>query len=107
MDLEHLTLAQIVIGLFSITVLDFISGVAGAFANHTFSVDSIAQFVATHILGRVIPLSFAAAVGIGLPVLNLPPSPAIFAVFLAGGAAYVAETLASIVKNLGSQPAKA
>jgi hypothetical protein len=101
-DLNNLSLVQIVITLFAITLLDWISGVGVAIANKTFTFDRVAEFLTTHVVRRVIPLSFAAALGLGVPQLGLQPILAIWGIFLLGAAAYVAETLASIAKNLGS-----
>lgn len=105
MDLNNLTLTQIVLGLLALTVADFVSGAGMAIVNHTFSVHVVADFISLHILGRVIPLSFLAAIGVGIPQIGLAGIPAVFAIFLAGGAAYVAETLASIATNVGQNNA--
>lgn len=102
MDLNHLTLSQLLVGLLLLTAADFVSGVGSAIAHHTFTVDEVAQFISTHVLGRVIPLAFLAAVGLGIPQLGVEGIPAVFAIFLAGGAAYVAETVSSIAQNVGT-----
>ena len=100
LDLSTLSLLQIVILLFALTALDWVAGVGGAIAHKTFSVNQVADFLASHVLSRVIPLIFAAAVGQGVPQIGLAAVPAVWALFLAGGAAYLAETVASISASL-------
>lgn len=103
LDFNNLTLVQIVIALFAIASLDWVAGVGVAVKNGTFNVDYVANFLSSHILARVIPLSFAAAVGKGIPQVGLEPILAIWAIFLLGAATYVAETVSSIAKNIGAR----
>lgn len=103
-DFSHLTLVQVIVTLFAIAFLDFVCAVGAAIRDHTFEPAYVGEWIGSHILSRVIPLSVAAAIGMGIARIDLQPIPAIWALFLIAAAAYVVETLASIAGSFGIRP---
>ena len=81
-------------GLLVAAFLDFATGSFAALKDGTFTMDSLAAFVRKHLLGRVAPI------GTLIVVTYLSGDTATLAAAVIAGAAYTAETLASIVGNL-------
>jgi hypothetical protein len=88
------------------SLADLAAGVIAAVVSHTFSVSKIAEFLSTHVLGRVIPIVAVAFVASALSaaVGGIGAAPAVLATAVgaawatawAGVIAYVLETLASL-----------
>lgn len=89
-------LVALTISLFGLTALRFALGAYSAFADGTFVLSSLAAFLRTQVVGRVMPILTAAyfAYASGNTAL---------VVFAGGlGAAYAAETLGAIQEALSS-----
>ena len=81
-------LTALITGLCIVTAADLIVGVGVAIGRKEFDPQQIADFIITHILARVIPISLCAILGHWyLPVAALAA---------AAGAAYLVETIGSI-----------
>lgn len=102
MDLANIGLPQIIISLFLLTALDWLSGVGASIIAHTFTWDRVAEFLNTHVLQRVVPLSVTAAIALGVPVIGLVAIPALWVIFVPGATAYLGETISSIAHNIGT-----
>ncbi len=84
------------VGLYYVLILagaDWLLSVAAAFRDGTFSLDGVAVFLRTHIMGRVVPI----AVLLGLGYFG--NAPALSAIGAAAAALYTAETLKSIADS--------
>lgn len=109
-DLSHITAAQVVVVALALTAVDFVGAVLPALIaslTHTgtgLDPAVIAQFLDTHVLKRVFPIFGLLLISATLPA---PASDAVFVIAIAGLAAYLAETVASVASNLpaGAQPA--
>lgn len=102
-DLSGITLLQLLLITAAVAALDTLSGIFGAISAKTFSWDVVANFLQTHVLQRVFPI-------LGLAFLSQTlgsgtSGAALWGLALAGLAAYVAETVASISSNLSPAPA--
>lgn len=75
-----------------LTVADFVTGVSAAIAAKTFQSVWVADFISTHVVGRVFPITTVAVLG------HFEPS--LFILAGLASAAYVAETLGSIREAL-------
>jgi hypothetical protein len=74
--------------------VDFLFGVYAAVKDGTFAMDAVAAFLRKHLLGRVFPIGTLLVIG------YYSHDGAMSAAGLAAGAAYVAETAASIYGSL-------
>ncbi len=86
------------IGLYYVLILaaaDWLLSVAAAFRDGTFSLDGVAIFLRTHIMGRVVPITILLGLG------YFGNAPALSALGAAAAAAYTAETLKSIADSWG------
>lgn len=81
-------LTALITGLCLVTAADLIVGVGAAIGRHEFSPQMVGDFIFTHILARVVPISAVAVLGHWYVPL--------WALAAAAGAAYLIETLASI-----------
>jgi hypothetical protein len=83
-------------GLLIVAFLDFVTGTFAALRDGTFALDALAAFVRKHILGRVAPIGTLLVVG----YFGGDTGQLFLAGAIASGAAYVAETAASIWGNV-------
>lgn len=83
-------------GLLIVSFLDFATGAFAALRDGTFAADALAAFVRKHILGRVAPIGTMLVVG----YYGGETGTLFLAGAIAAGAAYVAETAASIWGNV-------
>ena len=83
-------------GLGVLAFADFLTGTFAAMKDGTFSADALAAFVRKHLLGRVFPIGTLLVVG----YFGGAAGQLILGGAIAAGAAYVAETAASILGNL-------
>jgi hypothetical protein len=83
-------------GLLIVSFLDFATGSFAALRDGTFALDALAAFVRKHILGRVAPIGTLLVVG----YFGGEAGQLFLAGAIAAGAAYVAETAASIWGNV-------
>ena len=74
--------------------MDFLFGVYAAIRDGTFALDAIAAFLRKHLLGRVFPIGTLLLIG------YYSHDGAMSAAGLAAGAAYVAETAASVYGSI-------
>jgi hypothetical protein len=81
-------------GLLVAAFLDFATGSYAALKDGTFALDALAAWVRKHLLGRVAPIATL------LVITYISGDTITLAAAVAAGAAYTAETLASIVGNL-------
>jgi hypothetical protein len=79
-----------------VAFLDFITGVFAAFRDRTFAFDAIAAFLRKHIAGRVAPIATLLVVG----YFGGSAGQLFLAGAIAAGAAYAAESAASIWGNV-------
>jgi hypothetical protein len=70
-DLSNLTTAQFAAVLFIVALADVITGVVGALRGHTFTLDSLLDFLYTHGVQKILPMAGLFAVGqvAAVPVL--------------------------------------
>ena len=87
-------------GVLVVAIADFLLGVAAAFRDGTFTLDSVAAYLRKHIAGRVVPISILLGLGY---VAN---QPALTALGAASAAIYVMETIGSIRDSWGGGEAK-
>lgn len=78
------------------TLVAFISGVAAAVRDGTFTFQAIDAFVRSDLLGRVVPIFLFLFGGY---IVTAEAGAALTAAGLAGAAAYVASTTASVLAN--------
>ena len=71
-----------------------------AIVHGNFSAAYVADFVRSHLLMRVTAILLVGAFGAGVPALNIPAIPAASLAATAGLAAYVIETIGSIVQAI-------
>lgn len=83
-------------GLLIVSFLDFVTGTFAALRDGTFALDALAAFVRKHILGRVAPIGTLLVVG----YFGGDTGRLFLAGAIAAGAAYIAETAASIWGNV-------
>jgi len=74
--------------------VDFLFGVYAAIRDGTFALDAVAAFLRKHLLGRVFPIGTLLVIG------YYSHDGAMSAAGLAAGAAYVAETAASVYGSI-------
>ncbi len=98
LDLENLTLVQVIGLTCLVTVIDVLGGIALAAVHGTFSLAYVAVWLQSHVLPRVFPILALAVIGHGIPADGsiVPAIPFAFGLALAGLAAYVLETVASL-----------
>lgn len=80
-----------------VAVADLVTGVGAAVRDGRFSARSVAQWVQTHLAGRVVP--------IGIVLVLAQWAEPLYAIAATAAATYVAETVASIRSHLGGEPA--
>lgn len=90
-------LTALVVTVVLLTAADLLTGIAAAVARKTFALAQVADFIATHVVGRVLPI-------VGVGVLGHFET-SLFALAAAAAAAYALETLGSIRANLLLPPA--
>lgn len=78
-----------------VALLDFVLGVSAAIRDKIFTLDEIAAFLRTQIMGRVVPITAMLFIG------YFGSQPLITALGLASAAAYVAETIGSLAQKWG------
>jgi hypothetical protein len=102
-----LTLAQAIVTLLAIAVLDFGFAIIAAASTHTLSLAILDQWVITHIVKRVFPLFGLAVLGHGIAVIDLQPIGFVNLAFIAAAGTYALTTLGSIVSSIqeANQPA--
>lgn len=82
-----------IVGLLCVAAADTAVGIGTALRDGAFRLDQVGTFLASHVLARVFPLTALLLFGKGNPVIA--------AIATAAVAAYVAETVASMRRNLG------
>ena len=82
----------------ALTAVDFLFGVYAALKDGTFALDVVAAFLRKHLVGRVFPIGTLLLIG------YYSHSPEMSAAGLAAGAAYLAETAASVYGSINPPP---
>lgn len=106
-DLTALTLLQ-VFGLLAVIVaFDVLGSIAAAIVQGKFSLGAVAIWVQSHVLRRAFPIFALAVIGHGIPSLDIPAIGPASALAVAGLAAYILETVASLRDSFAdaTQPA--
>ena len=98
LDLTGITWTQVLIAAMIVAIVDTATGILGAIGGHTFNSQFLADFLSTHVLSRVIPITGAALLSVELG--NSPGGVALFGVSLFGLGAYILQTLPSVGSNL-------
>lgn len=88
-----------------ITVIDVVTAYILAFTQGKFNLGFAAEWLISHTAKRVTPIYALLAFGVGLPALDIPAIPALFALAVAGVIGYAAETVASIQANFSDSTA--
>lgn len=83
-------------GLLIVAFADFATGTFAAIRDGTFALDAVAAFIRKHIVGRV----FGIALLLILAYFGGPAGTVFMVGAIAAGAAYVAETVASVWGNI-------
>lgn len=96
LDLSNLTIQQVVGLTILTTAIDVLGGILLAIVHGTFSLSYVAVWLQSHVVPRVFPILALAAIGNGVPAFGVPAIPFAYALALAGLAAYVLETIASL-----------
>lgn len=109
--LLHSQPLQALIAVLAVAViLDFAFGVLAALASGVFDWAYVAEFLQTHLLGRVFPILLAAVGGTALGAVGdtsaAAASIALLGVAGLGSAAYLAETTSSIVAHIHETSAR-
>ena len=102
LDLNGITWEQVLIAAMIVAIVDTATGILGAIGGHTFNSSFLADFLSTHVLSRVIPITGAALLSVELG--NSPGGVALFGVALFGLGAYILQTLPSVGSNLALGP---
>ena len=95
-DLNSLTIVQVFTLAALVAAIDTLGSIALSITQNKFSLGAVAIWLQSHVLKRVFPILALAVIGNGVPPLGVPSIPPAFALALAGLAAYVLETIASI-----------
>lgn len=98
-DLTNLTLTQVFGLLALIAAFDVVGSIGLSIVQGKFSLGAVATWIQSHVLKRVLPIFTLAVLGHGLDIGTtnvIPPIDPAWALALAGLAAYVAETIASL-----------
>ena len=98
-DLNNLTLVQVFSTLALVAAFDVLGSIALAVMQGKFSLGAVAVWLQSHVLRRTFPIFALAVVGHGITVgadVFVPAIPPAFALALAGLAAYILETVASL-----------
>jgi hypothetical protein len=95
-DLNNLTLVQVFGLLALIAAFDVLGSIALAIVQGKFSLGAVAIWLQSHTLRRAFPIFALAVIGKGVPPLSIPEIAPAFAVAIAGLAAYILETVASL-----------
>ena len=105
-DLNSLTIVQVVSLAILIAVVDTLGAIALSITQNKFSLGAVAVWLQSHVVKRLFPILALAAIGHGFGDI-LPAIPPAFALALAGLAAYVLETIASLKDSFAdaSRPA--
>jgi hypothetical protein len=82
-----------------ITAVDVVVAYILAAAQGKFDLSYIATWLISHSSKRVVPIYALLAFGVGIEPAQIPPVPALFAMAVAGVAAYLGETVKSILVN--------
>lgn len=97
-DLTNLTLLQLGTYLVLTAAADVIFNTVLAVVHGNFSAAYVADFVRSHLMLRVTAILLVGAFGAGVPAFNIPAIPAASLAAAAGLAAYIVETIGSIVE---------
>lgn len=94
---------QYAVWVLLLPLIDFVLGIAAAFRDNTFRLDAIAAWVRKHLAGRIIPIWALLFLGYFTPNVTLPVIgwEALTTVGAFAAAAYVAETIGSILASWG------
>ena len=98
-DLNNFTLVQVFSTLAIIAAFDVLAAIVLSVVQGKFSLGAVAIWLQSHVLRRAFPIFALAVFGHGLSAGGtefVPAIPAAFALALAGLAAYILETVASI-----------
>ena len=98
-DLTSFTLAQVLLFLSAIVIVDVASGILGALVGGTFSWAVLPTFLESHVLMRVFPIAGAILLAESVPASNATHQ-LLWGLADAGIVAYFASTIASIQTNL-------
>lgn len=98
-DLTNLTLVQIGTYALLAAAADTIFNIVLAIVHQNFSAAYVADFIRSHLLLRVTGILLVASFGTGVPALGVPPIPAATLAATGALAAYVAETVWSIIQG--------
>lgn len=97
-DLTRLTVSQVVTMAAVLAAIDTVAAIVLALGRGTFSLAYVGVWLTSHVAMRVFPIYALVILGAGLPGLT-PGVPALFALAVAGLAAYLGETVKSILIN--------
>jgi hypothetical protein len=97
--LSDLTLLGVITFTLLITAVDVIGAYLLAASQGKFDLSYVAGWLTSHTLKRVFPIYALAALGAGIPAAGIPEIPPLFIAATAGVAAYLGETVASIIAN--------
>ncbi len=98
-DLNNFTLVQVFSTLAIIAAFDVLAAIALSIVQGKFSLGAVAIWLQSHVLRRAFPIFALAVIGTGIivnDVAYVPAIPPAFALALAGLAAYIRETVASV-----------
>lgn len=96
LDLTNLTIQQVVGLTILTTLIDVLGGITLSIVHGVFNLSYVAVWLQSHVVPRVFPILALAAVGNGIPAFDIPAIPFAYGLALAGLAAYVLETIASL-----------
>lgn len=99
--LSDLTLTGVVVLTIVITLVDVFGAYLLAVSQGKFDLAYVANWLTSHSIKRVFPIYALAALGVGFPAAGLPEIPALFIASTVGVAAYLGETVKSILVNFG------
>jgi len=94
-DLNNLTLIQVFSTLALVAAIDVVAAIALSIVQGKFSLGAVAIWLQSHVLRRAFPIFALAVIGAGFGDF-VPAIPPAFALALAGLAAYILETVASL-----------
>ena len=98
-DLTNLSLLQLGTYLVLTAAADVLFNIVAAIVHKNFSAAYVADFIRSHLMLRVTAILLVGAFGAGVPALNIPAIPAATLAATGALAAYVAETVWSIIQG--------
>lgn len=98
-DLTNLTITQVITLAVVLAVIDTLAAIVLAITRSQFELGFIGIWITSHVVKRIFPIFVLALLGNGVPAAGLVPIPILFGLAVTALAAYLGETVASVISN--------